>query len=275
MTTPEADKPVSSGQITAAAAATEAAEPEPKRTTAAASTTTVAASGRVRVRTTLPTQPFPPNASRQPIRTARLTLHPVSASAADVEGVHALRSQPEVMAFTAAGRPDRDLAETQAFLDRFLPPRDADTFNFVIRLQREGEGEGEGEVIGTGGVHSATGWPEVGYMFAREHWGKGYATEFLTACVQAWWALPRGRGEVEVEVDAASVGGAGEEEQVLVRRVPEMLTAMVEETNPNSAKVLRKVGFREFRRWTEPDSRESYGKRDITLIALAATSPGR
>ncbi|KAI1636472.1 acetyltransferase domain-containing protein [Biscogniauxia mediterranea] len=267
-TTPDADKPVPAppapaAQITATATATATAEPK-----------------RVRVRTTLPALPLPPSASRPPIRTARLVLRPATASAADLAAVHALRSQPAVMASTAAGRPDRDLRETRAFLDRFLPPRDADTFNFVILLAAaedgEGEGEGEGELIGTGGVHrvfsgSKTGWPEVGYMFARRHWGRGYATEFLRACAGAWWALPR--EERELEVDAASVAGwdgVGE-----VRRVPEMVTAIVDEGNPNSAKVLRKVGFGEFKRWTEPDSREGYGQRDVTLIALSATAPGR
>ncbi|KAI1484378.1 acetyltransferase domain-containing protein [Biscogniauxia mediterranea] len=273
-TTPDADKPVPppppppapAAQITATATATATAEPK-----------------RVRVRTTLPALPLPPSASRPPIRTARLVLRP--ASAADLAAVHALRAQPAVMARTAAGRPDRDLQETRAFLDRFLPPRDADTFNFVVLLLREdGEGEGEGELIGTGGMHrigsgegsgSKTGWPEVGYLFKQRHWGRGYATEFLRACVDAWWALPR--EERELEVDEASVAGLGWDDGAggdgEVRRVPERVTAMVEEGNPNSANVLRKVGFAEFKRWTEPDSREGCGQRDVTLIALSATAP--
>ncbi|KAI5918217.1 acetyltransferase domain-containing protein [Camillea tinctor] len=266
MATPDADKPVPpapAGDITSAAIA---AEP-PKRL--AAASTVMATSKRIKVRTTLPAQPFLPAASRPAIHTARLELRAIVA--ADLEGVHALRTQPAVMVFTAVGRVDRDRAETQVFLDRFLPPNDTSTFNFAIRLR------GSDEIIGTGGVHrcsgSALGWPEVGYMFKKEHWGKGYATEFLGACMGAWWALPR--EERVVEVDAESVEGGDGEGEGEGREAPEMVTAIVEGGNPNSVKVLKKVGFREFKRWIEKDSREGYDGREVTLIGLAATSPGQ
>lgn len=75
----------------------------------------------VKVKTTLPSRPFPTNAERPPIRTERLVIRPLMQD--DLPNVRALRTQPEVMQFTMAGRIDGDLSETQAKLDPFLPPR--------------------------------------------------------------------------------------------------------------------------------------------------------
>lgn len=75
----------------------------------------------VRVKTTLPSPPFPTNAERPPIRTERLLIRPLTQC--DLPNTRALRTQPEVMQFTVAGRIDGDLSETQTKLDPFLPPR--------------------------------------------------------------------------------------------------------------------------------------------------------
>jgi RimJ/RimL family protein N-acetyltransferase len=50
------------------------------------------------------------------------------------------------------------------------------------------EGLGTGEVVGRAGLYFPTGWPglEVGWLVAREHWGKGYAPEAGRA--SATWA---------------------------------------------------------------------------------------
>ncbi|KAI1502499.1 acetyltransferase domain-containing protein [Biscogniauxia marginata] len=239
-------------------------EPGPPSAAAAAA----AESKHVRVRTTLPTQPLPPNSARAPIRTPRLILRAFVPS--DLEGVHTLRSQPEVMVFTSVGRVDRDRAETREFMDRFLPPNDSHTYDFVICLAETGE------IIGTGGMHKVNfefGWPEVGYMFKRECWGRGFATEFLRAWLEAWWALPR--SVVDVNVDTASIGRDGSGDSGVVEEVPELVSAMVEENNPNSAKVLKKLGFREFKTWSTHDEREGYEEQAVTLIGLVLRSPGR
>ena len=62
-----------------------------------------------------------------------------------MESYHALRAQPEVMLFSFKGRPDKDLAETQEALDRFLPPGDRDAHNYAVLLAATGE------LIGGGG----------------------------------------------------------------------------------------------------------------------------
>ncbi|KAI0001235.1 acetyltransferase domain-containing protein [Xylariaceae sp. FL0662B] len=197
----------------------------------------------IKVKTTLPTHPLPPNPERPPIQTARLIIRPFAPG--DLAGIHALRAQAEVMEFSSAGRPDRDLAETRAFMDGVLAPRDAETFNHAVCLAATGE------LVGVGGVRG------LGYLFNREHWGRGYATEFLRAWLRAWWALPR--SEAVVEVDAQSVSG-GEEE------VPEMLYAMVEERNSGSVRVLEKLGFRMYERCVVPEDREGRDPVDVPIV---------
>ena len=77
----------------------------------------------IKVKATLPTHPLPPNSERPPIRTARLIIRPFAPG--DLAGIHALRTQAEVMEYSSVGRPDRDEAETQAFMDGALAPRNA------------------------------------------------------------------------------------------------------------------------------------------------------
>ncbi|KAI0474090.1 acetyltransferase domain-containing protein [Xylariaceae sp. FL0804] len=249
----------------------------------------------VLVRTTRPVLPLPPNAARKPIRTARLLLEPFEP--AHLEGVHALRTQPEVMISTVRGVIDRDRTETQRFMDQFLAPNDARSYNFVLRAATAaatGGGEEKLEIVGVGGVRDLgshhAGWPEVGYLLRREHWGRGLATEFLAAFVAAWRALPRedvvlavadddevdddavgrrgakGVGKVEGEEGGGGSGGGGEEEdQPPLRVVPEVLWCVVEVDNPASRRVVEKNGFRRVRRWTEPDVRPGFEGKDVTL----------
>lgn len=130
------------------------------------------------------------------------------------------------------GRPDETLDETWEAFNRSLPPNDETTYNFAICLRDTGE------FVGMGGRHNLVqefGWPEVGYMFKKEVWGRGYATEFLRAWLGVYEALPR--EEVEVLVHRGTVvGGEG-------GRAREVLIAVTAETNARSQGVLRKCGF--------------------------------
>lgn len=194
----------------------------------------------------------------------------------DLAALHELRTQRAVMARTVAGRPDADAAETQARLDPFLPSPhdgggggggDARTFNPGICLASTGELIGLGGVFrADGGADAALGgWPEVGYMLREEHWGAGYATEFLGAFLRAWWALPR--VEARVVVDPRSVAGEGEGE------VPERLCAIVEATNVGSLRVMEKTGFKRFKTWTELSQRPGEEGTEVTLIGFANVRP--
>ena len=85
---------------------------------------------KVVVKTTLPSTPQPPNRERAPIATERLILRPLRQD--DFKSLQALRLQPEAMAGTRQGRPDRSDEETQRALDHFLPPNDGTTFLFGV-----------------------------------------------------------------------------------------------------------------------------------------------
>ncbi|KAI1123281.1 acetyltransferase domain-containing protein [Nemania abortiva] len=234
------------------------------------------APSKIKVKTTWPE--VPPNVERTPIRTERLLIRPFDA--ADVEALFEMRQQPEVMRWTSFGAVDKDIDQSRTFVERFLPPNDTKTYNFVVvYLGDAGESnDANGVVIGAAGAHKTSyhlGWPEVGYMFRKEYWNKGLGTEFLRGFSKAWWALPR--NEVEIEVDPASVEGReegrSEKNDGDVIEVPEILTAMIEAKNVGSMRVLEKAGFREYKRWTEPDSRVGFEGLDAELVAFLLTAP--
>ncbi|KAI0548423.1 acetyltransferase domain-containing protein [Xylaria curta] len=224
----------------------------------------------VKVKTTWPI--IPPSADRTPIRSERLLLRPLTA--ADAEEVLGLRSQPEVMIWTMVGLPDKNVDETHVFLKRFLPPNDLVTYHCaIVYMGDAGENE-KGVIIGTGGAHRIrpeTGWPEAGYLFRKEYWNKGLATEFMQAFTKFWWSLPR--KEIEIEVDAASVKGKFENNDGGVVEVPEILMAKISLINTGSKRVLEKNGFKEYARWTEPDSRASHEGQEVELGVFSLEAP--
>ncbi|KAK8088509.1 GNAT domain-containing protein [Apiospora hydei] len=252
--------------------------------------------GTVLVRTTFPSVPLPANDTRPHIHTARLLVRPLQQS--DLAGLHALRSQPEAMTGTRLGRPDRDLAETQVELDFFRngvagsgePPYLWGAFlprsSTTTTDGKEGEEEEE-LLIGEGGVHSlvsdaaeASGWPEIGYKFRKEYWGRGYATEFLDAVLGAWWGLPRGTVEMRVNRRAVAVAtngdvdipGGGEEDAVV--EVAEHVYANAEPSNVGSCRVLEKLGFQRYHEWTEPDTQEHRVGEPLDLAGYLLEKPG-
>jgi len=71
------------------------------------------------------------------------------------------------------------------------------------------------KIVGSMGLGTYQGRPELGYWIAREHWGKGYATEAARAVLRLAQAL----GHTRIHAGHFS-------------------------DNPASGRVLRKVGFR-------------------------------
>ena len=196
----------------------------------------------VTVKSTLPKFPLPPNHERPIFRTERLILRPVKED--DLEALHALRLQPEVMVWTSQGKPDADIDATRQNLARQLPPRDIEGYNCAICLAETGE------FIGIGGNHmrdGEMGWPVLGYMLRKEAWGKGYATEFVRGFLDIWWALPR--EEAEVKIDKSTVRGEGEIQE-------ELFTAVTVDDNHGSNNVMKKSGFELTKAWKEEDLRD-------------------
>ncbi|GJN71808.1 hypothetical protein PLIIFM63780_005855 [Purpureocillium lilacinum] len=218
------------------------------------------------VKTTLPTLPYPPLSSRPVIKTARLLIRPFSAT--DLDALHALRTQPEVMAWMPLGQIDPDVAKTQAVLEKKLL-HDDQNYSYAICLASSGA------LIGTGGCHSRgggmLGWPEIGYMLRREAWGMGYGTEFLAGFLEAWWALPRGEAALTVDVstlddDGGAVGCDG---QVVAR---ECISSFTREDNRASRRVMCKAGMSLVKVWEVIDMRD--GKTPIDLYGYVVRRPG-
>ncbi|KAI3181712.1 hypothetical protein DTO046C5_1133 [Penicillium roqueforti] len=200
------------------------------------------------VKAFLPTVPLPANSERAAITTDRLLVRPLQPT--DLEELHVLRTQEEVMRWTKAGCIDESLEETKSKLDAFLPPNDLITANCAICLKKTGE------LIGIGGCHlypGTHGWPEVGYMLRTDAWGKGIATEFLSSWLRFWSELPR--TEREVGVQKGMVVGEGV--------VDECLIAITEASNGGSQRVLLKCGFERFREFSEVD-----GTKTVNLVAF-------
>lgn len=204
----------------------------------------------ITVKTTLPAS-YEPVSARKPIRSERLVIR--SFTPEDLDAYHGLRSEADVMQWTAQARPDADVAATQKNMAQFLSPQGDNTNVFIIALPETGE------LVGTIGIRllsGSMGWPEIGYMLRSKFWGKGYATEINRAYMDYWWQLPRQEALVEIKVDENTVNGAADGDVV-----PELITALIDERNAASKKVLDKLGFRFTTAWEETNP---YG---VKLIA--------
>jgi RimJ/RimL family protein N-acetyltransferase len=163
--------------------------------------------------------------------TARLLIRPIIPD--DVVEFHILRTQPEVMIFTSSGKVDVDTEATSIWVKRFTHPNDTKTFSFAIE-----ELDNPGTIVGTVGSHVAEP-PTLGYMFRKEFWGKGYATEALKGWMEEYWKLPR--REIEHSDSLPEVGELKLDDNGAAR---EVLVAEVESENKASSKIMEKCGFK-------------------------------
>lgn len=114
------------------------------------------------------------------LTTERLVLRPFDE--ADVEPLHALMQDPDVMRYVG---------------DRRVPTRQ-ETWRAVAgwigHWSLRGYGlwavERDGALIGRVGLWQPGGWPglEVGWLLARGAWGHGYATEAARASMEWAWS---------------------------------------------------------------------------------------
>jgi RimJ/RimL family protein N-acetyltransferase len=176
------------------------------------------------MKTTRPIFPQPAKA----FETDRLLLRSITVE--DVAEFHKLRTQPDVMINTSSGKVDADLDATLKWTQRFVTPNDANTFSFAVE-----ELSNPGAIIGTVGCHQSEP-PELGYMYRREYWGKGYSTEALKAWLQQYWALERKEVDLTEAMPEYQLSKDGAD-------VRERLSAMFAEHNKASSNVLTKCGF--------------------------------
>jgi ribosomal-protein-alanine N-acetyltransferase len=110
--------------------------------------------------------------------TPRLTLRPFAPG--DVEAIHAIYSDPDVMRWVGTGPVAAETA-TARMLDGYAAHQRTHGFSFWAVLERD-----SGVLIGDAGLHrTALGETELGYTLAQSAWGRGYATEAAGAWLHA------------------------------------------------------------------------------------------
>jgi RimJ/RimL family protein N-acetyltransferase len=143
------------------------------------------------------------------IRTERLVLRPIARE--DIDAFAEMFADPEVVRFIGDGTiATRD--ESADWVEVSIARNEAEGWDMRSVLLAEG-----GEVIGRCGiaVRAIDGRTEheVGYLFARAHWGRGYATEAATAM------RDRALGELGLSRLIALIHRGNEASKALARRL--------------------------------------------------------
>ena len=228
--------------------------------------------------TYLTTRPvIPPSSARKTIpvsisSTLHLELRAIQAT--DLPYMHQLRTQQAVMINTSTGKISPSLTATQTWLDRYLPPHDAKTYNFSVWI-KEGE---SWEHIGVLGSHILEPLPHIGYMIRTEWWGKGIMSKAVQAFCDSWWKLERRDVEVPLQGDVHErhiLGleyGQLEQDQDMVQ---EILLAEIESNNIGSRKVIERCGFVKVGEERVRDHDDSSEDQMVTLEDWILTRPAR
>lgn len=119
------------------------------------------------------------------IGTPRLLLR--RARPDDADALHAILSDPACMRHWSS-EPHADRADTVAWLDAMMAADPETSDDFVVTA--------EGRAIGKLGAWRL---PEIGFIFAREAWGRGLAFEAGTAFLRH--AAARGLDHLTADVD--------------------------------------------------------------------------
>lgn len=104
------------------------------------------------------------------LRTARLVLR--RATMEDTEAMHRVMSDPAAMRYWSTP-PHQSIDETQRWMRSMVDADLSTSDDFIVTL--------EGVLIGKLGAWKL---PEIGFLLARETWGKGYGSEALSAFVE-------------------------------------------------------------------------------------------
>jgi RimJ/RimL family protein N-acetyltransferase len=137
------------------------------------------------------------------IVTQRLVLR--RAREDDLEAMHAVLSHPVAMRYWSS-LPHRELGETREWLANMIAPGPRPSEDFVIEL--------DGRAVGKAGCYQL---PDIGYILHPDHWGRGLASEALTAVIA----------------------------RVFERHPIPAISADIDPRNTASIRLLTKLGFRE------------------------------
>ncbi|MCF3961663.1 GNAT family N-acetyltransferase [Streptomyces fuscigenes] len=149
----------------------------------------------------------------QTLHTPRLELRaPVGA---DIDAVHAACQDPEIQRWVPLPSP-YERGHAEYFVEHIVPEgwRTDTTYTFCTFPR------GGGPLVGAANIHHRQGdtW-EVGFWTVREHRGRGYTAEAVTALAR--WAFGRGVERVEWRAEAGNAAS---------RRVAERAGFVVEGT---------------------------------------------
>jgi RimJ/RimL family protein N-acetyltransferase len=149
---------------------------------------------------------------RYPVRTGRLLLRPWRSD--EVDRYREVRGAPEVTRFLYDTPMTRRQAATRLGSLRSTITAEGQWINLAVEVAATGTVAGD---VGLGWVSGAHRHAEVGYAFAPDHRGRGYATEAAVAVVEmAFSAL--GAHRVTGRLDARNTASARLLERLGMRR---------------------------------------------------------
>jgi [ribosomal protein S5]-alanine N-acetyltransferase len=117
------------------------------------------------------------------IRTERLLLR--RATHEDAGPMHRIMSNPVAMRYWS-NPPHKEMEETERWMASMVEADPAKSDDFIVTLN--------GELIGKLGTWKI---PEIGFLIDPDHWGKGYASEAMSAFIER----RRGLGSTELTAD--------------------------------------------------------------------------
>ena len=145
------------------------------------------------------------------LRTPRLFLRPITIN--DAAALFAARSDPEVMRYWDWPA-QQSVADVENVFRRYAPePSDESMLWWAVALAPDGPAIGECDLNTIDHQHRRA---ELGYLFARDYWGQGYAAEAARAVI------------------ASAFGALG----------LERLTARIHKGNDASVRLIERLNFR-------------------------------
>ncbi len=144
------------------------------------------------------------------IVTPRLTLRRFRLE--DVAGFHTILSDPEGMRYWST-TPHRDFAQTLDWVERTMASVAAGEADDFIVLH-------EGRIVGKAGLWHGN---ELGMIFAKSCWGRGFASEAVRAVIDR--AFARGLASIKADVDPRN-----EKSRRLLRKLGFVETGFAERT---------------------------------------------
>jgi RimJ/RimL family protein N-acetyltransferase len=120
------------------------------------------------------------------LRTERLLLRPAKTD--DLQPLHAILSHPQAMTYWSSP-PHENIDQTRDWLSSMIAIQPAEGEDFII--------EHNGKLVGKAGLWR---FPEIGFIFHPDFWGRGFASEALAVVLDRAFGA-HGLPKVDADVD--------------------------------------------------------------------------